>query len=350
MVPSGSFRIGLTDDGVYDKIMHTASAREALEGTPGVEIAHFPASKDPVPPDLLNSFDAVLAGGSLFTLASTAGVERCSLIARFGAGYDRVNLDACTGAGIIVATTPGGVRRSMATSALTHILVLTTRFIHKSRLTYTGRWGEAQNAEHLGMGLGGKTIGYIGFGSIGRDLYTLISPFEMRHIVFDPYLDEKTATGYPIERVSLDALLSQSDIVVIACTLTDETRHLINKDTLSRMKRSAYLVNVARGAIVDQKALACALAEGQIRGAGLDALDPEPIEPDDPLLSLDNAILTPHAIGVTDEMVRLCSEMCVKAALDVMQAVTPASVINRAVLDSPKLKAKLAAYRQRFGG
>lgn len=86
MVQSGSFRIGLTDDGVYDKIMDTVSAREALERTPGVEIAHFPASKDPVPPDLLNSFDAVLAGGSLFTLASTVGVERCSLIGRFGAG------------------------------------------------------------------------------------------------------------------------------------------------------------------------------------------------------------------------------------------------------------------------
>ena len=346
---STPFRVGLTDDGVYDRIMTTGSARRALEEVPDLEIARYPGGQGAVDPEVLNEYDVVLAGGFHITRESVPGVERCCAIVRYGAGYDRIDLDACTDAGIMLATTPGGIRRSMATAALTHILALSTKIFFKSECLHQGRWDEAATGANAGTGLTDKTLGYVGFGNIGRDLYTLISPLQMRQLVYDPYLDAKTADGYDIERVDLDTVLAQSDFVVTLCALTEETRHLIGERELRQMKPSAYLVNVARGAIIDQQALARVLAEKGIGGAGLDALDPEPIAPDDPLLALDNAILTPHALGYTDEMIRLCSELCAEGALAVMRGEAPVSVINKAVLDSPKLQEKLEAYRRLYG-
>ena len=154
------------------------------------------------------------------------------------------------------------------------------------------------------------------------------------------------ADGFDIERVDFETLLAQSDVIVLLCLLTDETRHLINEGALHRMKNTAYLINVARGAIIDQAALARALVSGEIAGCGLDAYDPEPIAADDPLLKLHNANLTPHALGYTDEMIRLCSELCVEAALKVRRGEEPASVINREVLDSAKLKARMESYQR----
>ena len=349
MAKNDSFCVAITDDGVYDKIMAAASARGPLEDSPHIEITHFSGARDLVDPRDLDQCDALIAGGPIFTRDSLEGVERCALIMRYGAGYDRVDLEACTDAGVILATTPEGIRRSMATAALIHILALSTRLFYKSGLVYEGRWSEGESVENCGSGMSGKTIGYIGFGNIGRDLYKLITPFDVRHLVYDPYLDEATASRHEIERADLPTVLAQADFVVVVCTLTEETRHLIGAAELRQMKSSAYLVNVARGGIIDQQALTRALAGAEIRGAGLDALDPEPIAPDDPLLRLDNVNLTPHALGITDEMMRRCSELCVQGTLDVMRGEAPASVINRAVLQDRKLQDKLAAYRSKFG-
>jgi phosphoglycerate dehydrogenase-like enzyme len=349
MAQNDSFRVAITDDGVYDRIMAVESARDPLENAPHIEIARFSGERGLVDARDLDQYDALIAGGPIFTRESLEGVKRCALIIRYGAGYDRVDVEACTEAGVILATTPDGIRRPMATAALIHILALSTRLFFKSALIYEDRWAEAASMENYGTGLSGKTIGYIGFGNIGRDLYKLIKPFDMHHLVYDPYLDETTARQHQIERAGLSTVLARADFVVTLCTLTEETRHLIGAEQLRQMKNSAYLVNVARGAIIDQQALVRALGAKEIRGAGLDALDPEPIAPDDPLLGLDNVNLTPHALGITDEMVRRCSELCVQGTLDVMRGEAPASVINRAVLDEDKLRHKLVAYRQRFG-
>ena len=349
MAQNDSFRVAITDDGVYDKIMAAASARGPLEDSPHIEIARFSGDRSLVDPLDLDQYDALIAGGSIFTRDSLEGVDRCALIMRYGAGYDRVDVEACTDAGVILATTPEGIRRSMATAALIHILALSTRLFYKSGLVYEERWSEGESVENCGSGMSGKTIGYIGFGNIGRDLYKLITPFGVRHLVYDPYLDEATAGQHEIERADLPTVLARADFVVVVCTLTEETRHLIGAAELRQMKSSAYLVNVARGGIIDQQALTRALAGAEIRGAGLDALDPEPIAPDDPLLRLDNVNLTPHALGITDEMMRRCSELCVQGTLDVMRGEAPASVINRTVLQEGKLQDKLAAYRLKFG-
>ena len=345
---STSYRIGITGD-IYDKIMAVPTAREALENASGVEVARFENGEEPVAPGEIDAFDALLAGGVRIGRESTIGLERLSLIVRFGAGYDRVDLDGCTEAGVLVATTPAGIRRAMSTAAIAHMLALATKYLFKRQCLYEGRWFDAAAAENIGIGLAGRTLGYVGFGNIGQDLYRLAQPFEMRHQVYDPYLNESAAGEFGIERVDFATLLDQADFIVLLCLLTDETRHLIDDAALKRMKKTAYLINVARGAIIDQAALARALAADEIAGCGLDAYDPEPIAPDDPLLELDNANLTPHALGYTDEMIRLCSELCVAAALDVQRGAEPASVVNRAVLERAGLQDKLDAYRRAYG-
>ena len=345
-----AFQVGLTDDDVYGHIMDTPSACQMLDKEPRIETGRLAATGKPVEAQVLDRFDAVMAGGMQFTRETCQGVERCTLIVRFGAGYDRVDVEACTEAGIIVANTPEGIRRSMSTTALTHILALTTRFVDKARMLRAGQWKASQQSDCCGMGLTGRTVGYIGFGNIGSDLHRLMLPFNVRHLVYDPYIDPTKIEHGPIEQVELATLLRESDVVAILCTLTDETRHLIGTTELQLMKPTAYLVNIARGAIVDQEALTRALTDGQIRGAGLDALDPEPIDPHDPLLELDNVILTPHSIGITDEMMRGCSEGCVEAVLAVMRGEVPDFVINRDVLDRPALRTKLESFQARYSG
>jgi D-3-phosphoglycerate dehydrogenase len=181
-----AFHVGLTDDGIYVNVMDTPSARQPLEQSPHIEISRFPADETLVKPQLLDQFDAVLAGGQHFTRESCQGIERCAIIVRFGAGYDRVDIEACTEAGIIVSNTPNGIRRSMSITALTHILALTTRFVEKTRLLHNGQWSAAQQSDFRGMGLSGRTVGYIGFGNIGSDLHRLLLPFDVRHLVYDP--------------------------------------------------------------------------------------------------------------------------------------------------------------------
>ncbi len=346
---SQTFDVGMTDDGIYDKIMGTESARAMLDGARGLKVGKLPAKKRvAIDPKQLDRFDAVPAGGPLFTRESVSSAERCTLIVRFGAGYDLVDLDACTDAGIIVATTPMGIRRAMATAALTFILALSVRLFDKRNLVYSGSWTQADGPEYRGVGLEGRTLGYIGLGNIGQELHALIAPFGMKYLVYDPYLDDEVAKTLGVRKTDLDTLLKRSDFVSIQCLLTEETHHLIGARELELMKPTAYLINVARGAIVDQRALAEALAVKRIKGAGLDALEREPIDADDPLLDLDNVIVTPHALGYTDHMTQLCAEGCVQASLAVMRGEFPQAVINRDVLESPKLNEKLGRLRERY--
>jgi phosphoglycerate dehydrogenase-like enzyme len=344
------FRIGVGTDGVAEKIHMIESAQAMLDGAANIEVVPFTADRDrPITTEEFDAVDVVIAGGQRFTSETLSASKRGVGIVRYGAGFDRVDVEACTKAGVILATTPEGIRRPMATAAVMHILVLATRLMRKRQLMYENRWPQSESIGEMGLTLTGKSIGYVGFGNIGQDLYRLLQPFQVRNLVFDPYLNEDRVRDMNIERVDLPTLMSQSDFVVVLCNLTEETRHLIGTDELARMKSSAYFVNVARGGIVDQQALTRALTDGTIRGAGLDAVDPEPLAADDPLLNLDNVIVSPHSLGTTDEMLRLCSELCVEAALDIQHGRVPRNVINKDVLETPELNRRQADLARRFG-
>jgi D-3-phosphoglycerate dehydrogenase len=281
-------------------------------------------------PEQIADYDALLLLGPRLTAASLEGQPRLKLVARFGVGYDNVDVPACTRQGVLLTITPDGVRRPVAVAALTFILALAGRLLTKDRLTREGRW--AEKLDYMGMGVAGRTLGVIGLGNIGREVFRMAAPLEMRHVGHDPYLDQAAAARHGIEWLPLEELLRQSDFVCVCCNLTKQTHHLINAPRLALMKPTAYLINVARGPIVDQRALTAALQERRIAGAGLDVFEQEPIDPADPLLKLDNVVLAPHALCWTDECFAGNGRSACQSILDVAAGHVPQHVVNREAL------------------
>ena len=188
----------------------------------------------------------------------------------------------------------------------------------------------------------------MGLGNIGRELLRLIAPFGMRHLASDPYTRLSDLNDTPtVELVGLDQLLREADFVCITCPLTAETHHLIDARRLALMKPSAYLVNVARGPIVDQRALTEALRSGALAGAALDVFEHEPPDPDDPLLALENVIVSPHAICWTDECISGNLQSACESIAAVAAGEVPRHVVNREALAHPRLQATLRRNRKR---
>ena len=319
-----------------------------LRAAPNVE-AVFLDNASPIKPEQLEDFDALILLAHRFDAASVPKSGRLAVIARFGVGYDTVDVPACTANDIALVITPDGVRRPVAVSIITFMLALTGKLMVKDRLARSGPPGFAARGEHMGVGLVGKTLGSLGVGNIGAEMFRLARPFDMRFIAHDPFTDRAVAAELGIELVSLEELFARSDVLCVNCPLTPETHHIVNAERLALMKPTAYLINTARGPIVDQAALTKVLQERKIAGAGLDVFEQEPTDPDDPLLKLDNIIAAPHALCWTDQCFAGNGAADVKAVLDVMQGQVPRGVVNRQVLDSAGFKAKLAGFARRFG-
>jgi phosphoglycerate dehydrogenase-like enzyme len=229
------------------------------------------------------------------------------------------------------------------------MLALTGKLMIKDRLAREAAAGFAKRSDHMGVGLVGRTLGSVGIGNIGAELFRMAKPFDMRFIAHDPFADSTVVAELGIELVALDDVFRQADIVSVSCPLTAQTRHLVNAERLALMKPSAFLINTARGPIVDQKALTKVLQEGRIAGAGLDVLEQEPPDVDDPILKLDNVILSPHALCWTDQCFSGNGAADVKAVLDVQHGRNPRGVVNRQVLDMNLWKARLDTFGRRFG-
>jgi phosphoglycerate dehydrogenase-like enzyme len=322
---------------------------EPLHRAEDLEFAYLEPS-NPVRADQLENFDALILLAHRFTKESIHPNGRLAVVARFGVGYDTVDVEACTNAGIALVITPDGVRRPVAVSIITLMLALTGKLMVKDRLTREGQAGFAKRGEHMGVGLVGRTLGSIGIGNIGAELFRLLKPFDMKLIAHDPYADRTLTSELGVELVGLEELFARSDIVSVSCPLTPETRHLVNAERLGLMKPTAYLINTARGPIVDQKALTKTLQEGRIAGAGLDVLEREPPDVDDPILKLDNVILAPHALCWTDQCFAGNGAADVRAVLDVQHGRQPHLVVNKEVLGTPAWSKRLSEFRSRFGG
>ncbi|MEZ0167887.1 NAD(P)-dependent oxidoreductase [Microvirga sp. TS319] len=322
---------------------------DQLVSAPDIEMAFLEPS-DPIRGEQLEEFDALILLAHRFGRESIPKSGRLAVVARFGVGYDTVDVGACTKAGIALVITPDGVRRPVAVSILTFMLALTGKLIAKDRLTRAADAGYARRSEHMGTGLVGRTFGSIGIGNIGTEVFRLLKPFGMKLAAYDPYADTAVATELGVELVGLDDLFRRSDILSVSVPLTTETHHLVNEERLRLMKPTAYLINTARGPIVDQKAITKALREGWIAGAGLDVLEKEPPDPNDPILRLDNVILTPHALCWTDQCFAGNGAADVQAVLEVQHGRVPRGVVNREVLENPAWKERLAHFRSRFEG
>lgn len=244
---------------------------------------------------------ASVAGGAQW-LAGSDLIARCKnllAVCSAGAGYDVIDVQACTRAGVAVCNNSGPGAEAVAEHALGFMLDLAKKITVADR---TLRAGPLENRLTLrGTQLLGKTLGVIGFGAIGSRLVELCAPFEMTVVVFDPYLDEGKAAARGITRVALEELLRRSDFVQVTCPLTAETEGLVGRAEFAAMKSSAYFISTARGRVHDESALLDALRSGAIAGAGLDVFHTEPPRADDPLLQLDNVVATPHTAGITVE-------------------------------------------------
>lgn len=343
MSTNAPFRIGLTRDFLKPDgtIGFGDIGLSLFDSAPNVVWEFLPEHKPILEPGQVAGYDGLLVLAPRVNAETFAGADRLSIIARFGVGYDNVDLGACTESGVMLTITPEGVRRPVAVSAITLLLALSHKLLIKDRLTREGRWGEKLN--HMGQGVKGRTLGVIGVGNIGREIFQLAAPFEMRHLGYDPFLKEATPG---IELVALETLLQEADYIVIACALTRDTHHLLNADRLHLLRSNAYVINVARGPIIDQAALTTALTEQRIAGAGLDVFAVEPIAQDDPLLQLDNVILSPHGICWTDECFLGIGRNACQSLIDVAAGRIPTSVVNRDVLTNPRLIERLEKRKQ----
>lgn len=320
-----------------------------LKNAPNVEMV-FLDSANPIRADQLEEFDALILLAHRFTADSVPKSGRLAVVARFGVGYDTVDVAACSKAGIALVITPDGVRRPVAVSIITFILALTGKLLIKDGLTRQAAAGFARRSNHMGVGLVGRMLGSIGIGNIGAEMFRMAKPFDMKFIAHDPFADKKVAAELGIELVSLEDVFRRSDIVSVSCPLSPETHHLVNAERLALMKPTAYFINTARGPIVDQKALTKVLQERRIAGAGLDVLEQEPPDPDDPILKLDNVILAPHALCWTDQCFAGNGAADVKAVLEVQHGREPRGIVNKDVLKHPDWQRRLAEFARKFGG
>jgi D-3-phosphoglycerate dehydrogenase len=338
------FRVGLTRDvRLPDGSVAVGDiGLGLLEESAGVGWEFLAESVDELRPVDIEPYNALLVFSPAVTARTLAGAERLTLLARLGVGYDRIDVEACSDRGIILTITPDGVRRPMAASTMAFVLALAHRLPLMDRLAREGRWEEGRS--HMGVGLSGRALGLVGLGNIGSEIALLAKPFDLHVVAADPYVDAQQATVLGVELVALETLLTTADFVCVTCPLTEETWHLINAERLALMKPTAYLVNVARGPIVDQSALTAALQERRIAGAALDVFEEEPPDPADPLLALDNVILSPHSVGITDEWALVTGRSACAGVLDVAAGRIPRHVVNREVLERPALREKLRRY------
>ncbi|MGE5511839.1 MAG: 2-hydroxyacid dehydrogenase [Bacteroidota bacterium] len=251
---------------------------------------------------------------------------RLKIIARNGVGYDTVDLRAATARGIVVTNTPIAVRRPVAVATLTLIFALAGRLFEKHKLVHEGRWND--RVDFMGQGLTSRTLGLVGAGGVGQEILKLARPFFARMIAADPFADRQAIKNLGADIVPLETVMREADFVVVCCLLNEETRHLIDARQLALMKPTAYFLNVGRGPIVDEKALIATLRAGKILGAGLDVTYQEPIEPGNPLLDMENVIITPHALCWTDECFHDIAATALRSIADVSLGKRPRHVVN----------------------
>ena len=311
----------------------------------GVEWEFLAEDARPLTPQLLAGIDGLYHFSVPVTADSLEGLDRLAVLARHGVGIDFIDVAACTERGIAVTITPKGVTRPMASAAATLALALSHRLRERDHALHEGCWGQGRFAPP-GVGLTGRTLGVLGYGRIGREVARLLAPWQMRVLVTQRTPVAEEGVSY----VALETLLREADVVVVACPLTHDTRGLLDARRLGLMKPTAFLVNIARGGIVDQRALTEALRTGQLAGAGLDVVDPEPLPADDPLLELPNVVGAPHSLGYTDELVRGCVEGACEALLAVAAGRVPPDLVNPDVLDTPLFTEKRDRLAARQGG
>jgi D-3-phosphoglycerate dehydrogenase / 2-oxoglutarate reductase len=321
---------------VTDVAWPTVDAERAVLAAAGAELVLAPSGEPAELARLAGDADAILTCFAEVSAEVLDAAPRCRTVARYGVGVDNIDVARATELGMVVSNVPVYCTDEVADSALLGILALARRLLPLNRDVAAGGWGH--DVPGTGSRLRGKVLGLVGLGAIGTALASRARALGMDVVA----LSRSGATAPGVRTVAgLDELLGQADVVSLHVPLTEGTRHLIGADQLRAMKSTAWLVNTARGGLVDTDALVDALDAGRIAGAALDVTDPEPLPPGHPLRTRDDVVLTPHTAFSSDGSL---AELACKAAtnvVDVLQGRVPATVVNPEVLAGPALRTPL---------
>ncbi|MGE5192250.1 MAG: NAD(P)-dependent oxidoreductase [Deltaproteobacteria bacterium] len=344
---SAPFRVAFTGDfqDATGKPKYRDFGLGTFQSHPNIEYHVMPGFTPELTADQIGDAHGVVVLTPRVTERSLIGRSELLAIARFGVGYDSVDVAACTEADVLLLIAAGAVDRSVAEATLTWMLALSHRVRSKDLLVREGNW-EARS-QFMGSSLRQRTLGLVGFGRIAQALVQLVQGFQMKQfLAFDPLVDAKIAARHGVELVSLDDLLARSDFVSIHCPLNEETRNLIGEQQLARMKREAFLINTARGGIVDERALYRALKDRRIAGAAIDVFAEEPLTRPHLLTEFDSVLLAPHCIAWTDDLFSDIGRTVCEGLADLARGEMPHGIVNAAVLERPGFKKKWA----RWGG
>ena len=253
-------------------------------------------------------------------------------IVKYGVGTDAIDMEAATAKGVMVANCPDYGPDTVADHAFALMISLARKIPTLDRAMRKNAWVWLE-PKLLGLDLNGKTVGLIGFGRIGRAMSRRCEGFSMNRLVYDPYVEPASVSEYGVSIVVLDELFTRADFVSIHCVLTPETKGLIDAAALQTMKETAFLIDVSRGAIIDEDALIQAIDEKRIAGAGFDVFGHEPLTPDYPLLGRDNVILTPHLAWWTEEAFERVERDTLDGILDILAGKIPKHLKNTEVLE-----------------
>jgi D-3-phosphoglycerate dehydrogenase len=292
-----------------------------------------PCPKDMLMKELTDAEAVIADGRTIFDAQVMKAAQKLRIVARIGVGFDNVDLKAATERGVYVTNTPGVLSDAVAELTIGLMLAMSRRLLEAHAFVKSRKWTEP-TAFPFGIDLSGKTLGIIGMGQIGMEVARRASGLRMAILYYDVVRKEDAEQLYDAKYSSLENLLKDSDFITLHVPLTSRTEKLIGRSELGLMKPSAYLINAARGKVVDQAALWEALKAGRIAGAALDVYEVEPIPHDDPLLQLDNVILTPH---IGSRTVETRTKMALTVAEDVMRVLKgekPVNLVNRELLKS----------------
>ena len=307
--------------------------KSVFEGRADIEVEQFTELSEDNIYQHIGNYDAAILGGAAFTPRLIEAADKLRVVSRFGVGYDAVDVPALTKAGIPL--TIAGIANSVtvAEHALYFMLALAKQALAYDRETRTGNW--AVRWDLPAFDLAGRRVLVLGFGKIGRRLVNRLVAMEMEVLVHDPYVVQdgiRTSGATPVD--DWRARLGEIDFLSINCMKNKETNGMVAAPELAAMKATAYVVNTARGGIVDEGALYDALKSKSIAGAGIDPFLVEPATADNPLFELDNIIVSPHSAGVTQESVFRMGQIAAQNVVDCFDdRLDPANVINTEVLD-----------------
>jgi D-3-phosphoglycerate dehydrogenase len=341
------------------KQFKVAVTRDLLERTPDpwkmglawlreredIAWSFFEEHRSEVLPEQVRGAHAVIAWTPRWTRASLEQADELLLIVRWGVGYDHLDVQGITDAGILLTITPQAVKKPVAMGNLAMLLSLSTGLVRKDRDMRSGIVWQEKSFIQPGSGLSGKVLGSIGLGNVATEMFRLAAPWGMKLIAHSPRSDPDQARLSGVELVGMDTLLRESDFLTVNCPLRPETYHLLGQSELGKMKSTAFLINLARGAIVDEAALIDALANGTIAGAGLDVFEYEPLERGHPLRNMDNVILTPHSLALTEELFAEVGKEHEHIVNALLAGKVPPAVVNKEVVESARFQEKWERLR-----